>query len=388
MDAEVVAEDVTAETVADSELDAALSTPVYDTADELEVKSEEAVTETPQEDLSALEREPETTENKAEQPVNQSAPPPTPQGSGFVPMLLGGVAAGLIGYAFAYFQFAGTQTEIFATPADIADIRSEIAAMPGPVDLAPVETGISALQEAVAEQTARIDSEIAALETRVAGVERQPNADGTLADTAVAAFEAELQGLRDQLEAMSADATAQLSRVEEQAVDLAETAQKEAAKASLFKVQGALESGAPFTASLAELETALGTVAPAALANVSEGTPTLSRLQAEFPAVARTALATARSEGVDGETSGGFTSFLRNQLDVRSVLPQEGDSVDAILSRAESALRAGRLNDTLAEVAALPDIVRASMSDWLAQAEARAAAIDAAETLSSTLTDN
>jgi hypothetical protein len=99
-------------------------------------------------------------------------------------------------------------------------------------------------------------------------------------------------------------------------------------------------------------------------------------------------LATARSEGVSGEETTGFGAFMRNQFDVRSTTPQEGDGADAVLSRAEAAVRAGRLSDALAEISALPEVVRAEMSDWLAQAESRADAIAAVDILSTSLSDN
>lgn len=91
---------------------------------------------------------------------------------------------------------------------------------------------------------------------------------------------------------------------------------------------------------------------------------------------------------MSGEAEGGFASFLRNQFDVRSVAPQEGDTTDAILSRAESNLRNGRLTETLSEIGALPEVARAELSDWVAMAETRADALAAAATLSSSLNEN
>jgi hypothetical protein len=153
-------------------------------------------------------------------------------------------------------------------------------------------------------------------------------------------------------------------------------------------VQGGLETGAPLGEALDDLAAVLQGDVPAGLAAVRDGTPTLASLQAEFPDLARNALNTARSEGVSGEAEGGFASFLRNQFDVRSVAPQEGDTTDAILSRAESNLRNGRLTETLSEIGALPEVARAELSDWVAMAETRADALAAAATLSSSLNEN
>jgi hypothetical protein len=79
---------------------------------------------------------------------------------------------------------------------------------------------------------------------------------------------------------------------------------------------------------------------------------------------------------------------LRNQFDVRSTTPQEGTSTDAILSRVQAALGEGRLNDALAEVASLPEAARSVLTDWTAQGELRAAALEAATGLAAQLNDN
>ena len=115
------------------------------------------------------------------------------------------------------------------------------------------------------------------------------------------------------------------------------------------------------------------------------GAPTLASLQDTFPDAARAALAAARREGVSGEEGGRFTEFLRSQFDVRSVSARDGDDADAVLSRAQLAVSEGRIGDALAEVATLPEVARAMMTDWTAAAEARVAAVDAIDTLSQSL---
>jgi hypothetical protein len=75
-------------------------------------------------------------------------------------------------------------------------------------------------------------------------------------------------------------------------------------------------------------------------------------------------------------------------LDVRSVAPKEGNDADAVLSRAQAAINEGRLSDTLAELGALPEVARAELTEWQGLAEARADALAAAATLSTSLNDN
>ena len=65
----------------------------------------------------------------------------------------------------------------------------------------------------------------------------------------------------------------------------------------------------------------------------------------------------------------------------RVVEPREGDDVDAILSRAEAALRGGDIDSALAELGALPAVAAEKLTDWRARAEARAAALAGAAEL-------
>ena len=207
-----------------------------------------------------------------------------------------------------------------------------------------------------------------------------------------AAVAADMDALRAQLAEMANVAQIELDEARAAAAAIEENAaaaaRNAAARAALARVQTSLESGAPIGAALGDLEAATGESAPSALLAVADGVPTLISLQDGFPEAARAALATARSEGVAGEETSGIGAFLRNQFDVRSTAPREGDGADAVLSRAEAALRSGRLADALAELSAPPEVARAEMSDWLSQAEARADEIAADDMLSSTLSDN
>lgn len=302
-----------------------------------------------------------------------------------------------MGYGFAYLQYAD-QGPVAATTEDLAGLQAQVDELPPPTDISGLTETVDGIVANIADLSAQTETGLAALDERLTVVERQPNADGTLTDTAMAAFEADMAALQDRLNAQQADMEAMTGQTAEQLAatqaaaaavqaNAVEAARRATARAQLARVQGALETGAPFAALLPELESALGAAAPEAIAAVADGVPTLNALQTEFPDAARAALSAARSEGVDGDGGGGLGAFLRTQLNARSIQPQDGDGVDAVLSRVEGAMAEGRLNDALAEAAALPDVARGALSDWLAQAEARAAALDAAETLSSSLSD-
>jgi hypothetical protein len=313
-----------------------------------------------------------------------------------LPMILGGLIAGGLGYGAAYLSRPVIDVPLdqqVAIHADeISALQASVGEIPEGVDLSPLSEQISANFDDLTGQIASFDQRIAMLEGRIDAVEKQPSGDGTLQDTAVAAFQRELDELRSQTEQMSADSAAALQATRDEATAIEQNAIENAriatSRAALARVQGALESGAAFGDVLTDLEDALGAPAPSAITEVADGVPTLGQLQADFPAAARIALSAARAEGADGGEAGGVGAFLRNQLNVRSVTPQEGDSADAVLSRAEAALRAGRLNETLAETASLPEVARGALSEWLTRAEIRSNALAAAEELSQSLNDN
>ncbi|WP_341368494.1 hypothetical protein [Yoonia sp. BS5-3] len=330
----------------------------------------------------------------AAQPVEPAVAPvatpppaaPAKRQSIFLPLLFGGVLAGGIGFAVANLtRPAGDDT----LELELASQARSIAALEAQVD------GLSGLQTAQTEQAAALTdltAQMGDLDARLTALENLPRGEGVGSVPAIAAYEAELDALRAQITDMTGVAQTELAAARAEAAAIEENAEAAAraaaGRAALARLRTGMENGAPLGAALADLEDALGAPAPDALLAAQDGVPTLASLQDGFPDAARAALATARREGVSGEDTGGFGGFLRNQFDVRSVTPQEGTSVDAILSRAEFAVREGRLSDGLAEIGALPEVARAELSEWLAQAELRADAIAAVDILSTSLSDN
>ena len=347
------------------------------------------IVETPAVEDPVSEIEPEILEPVIEATEIPAAPFAEPAKSGSaMPAILGGLVAGAIGFGAAYFVLPKPDmtlpAKISAQASEITELRDQIAAGPAP-DL----SGVEAAQAATADAMVAADERITALETRLNDLSNRAGDSGSVS---TAAYEAELDALRSEMENLRGTAIAELESAREQAAEIENNAEAAAraatGRASLARIQSGMETGAPLGEALDDLAAALQADVPAALTAVRDGTPTLAALQSDFPALARAALATARAEGVSGEAEGGFASFLRNQFDVRSVAPKDGDGTDAILSRAEATLRQGRLTDALAEVGALPEVARAELSDWIALAEARADALAAAATLSTSLNDN
>ena len=337
----------------------------------------------------------ETTEDVFEE-VNESEPdlPTEPKGGSgrYLTAALGGLVAVGIGYAVGFYQFSQVETQVEANANAVAALRSEIENLPLPTDTSSFEAEFATIAETLEGLEARYDQVIGSIDERLASVERQPTSDGTLQDVAITAFQSDLEALRGQistqqeeLQAMMNSTTAQLQATRDEAKSLEErsieTAKFAQVRSAISRIQTALETGAPIGGSLDEFEAISGEEAPEALRNVADGTPTLASLNIEFPEAARAALNVARSEGQSGEASGGFTAFLRDQLSVRSTSPQEGDDVDAVLSRAEAALTSGRLNEALSELNALPEVSRAALAHWISDAELRSHAMDEAASL-------
>ena len=321
----------------------------------------------------------------------------------FLPAILGGLIAAGLGFGAAYYftpRFEPAMVEAMTTnEVAIAALRGEVAAIDTGEGIAPLAEDLAVLSSNVADQLSAIGERIASfeaqsvsIEERLMALEKQPSADGTLQETALLAYQSELDTLRSQVEVQAGAAIAQLETTREEAAAIAETALLTArnakARAALAQIRSSLDTGAPMTAALAEWAEVTGAPAPDALLSVAGGVPTLAKLQGDFPPAARQALSDSRSEGASGEVVGGFGSFLREQLNVRSVAPREGDDADAILSRAEAALREGQLQTALTEVAALPELAAAPLAGWVNQAQARADALMAANEISSSLNDN
>lgn len=368
-------------------------------------KSNPETAQTPKDSAKSPAETPEATKKPDEPaakspqvPLAASAEKPARQ-AGFIPLVLGGLVAGVIGFGVATLTTPAADgplaEQVARQGATITALEQQIAALsaeqPPTVDLSPIED----TQNTLAAEIDRLDGAIAGLGERIDNLQpASSGGDGPALDTG--AIQSEMDALRSQMRQQLAEMTqaaqdqlesarAEAAMIEENA---AVAAQRAAGRAALAQVQTGLETGAPLGAALDDLQQALGEPLPDALAAVRDGVPTLASLQEAFPDVARTALATARSEGVAGEETSGLGAFLRNQLDVRSVTPREGNTVDAILSRTEAAVKSGRLSDALAELAALPDVARAEMSDWLALAETRASAVTAVDMLATSLNDN
>lgn len=276
------------------------------------------------------------------------------------------------------------------------------------------EAGVSA--DDLAAAMGAIEDRLAALEERLTGLEGQSGPDLTPIIDRLDALEATPGGLTEQdlnaalgtlsqrldgieaglgdqtraaVENALAEARAEIeTRVEDlnsREETVAEAQERIAARAALAELVAAAESGAPSPGALTTLTDFTGD-APA-LATLAVGVPTLAGLQDSFAPAARAALAADTPEA-DAPLGDRFVNFLRSQTGARSLAPREGDGTDAVLSRAEAALRAGDLRATLDELEALTAAPAQAMDDWRAQVETRLAALAALDEIQIRLTGN
>ncbi|EYD73191.1 hypothetical protein Lokhon_00718 [Limimaricola hongkongensis DSM 17492] len=331
-------------------------------------------------------------------------PAPPSKASGLGAGLLGGLIAAALGLGAGWLWLdrdprgAEFDTRLGAVEREIAPLADGLDALRAETGtgLSDLDARLGATETGLADLTARLDG----FETRLAQAEASAGPDGTLAREAVARWQGEVDALRADLEtqaqeiaAMAEQAAQGVTQAERSAAQIeaeaAAVAARARARATLAEIEAALETGEPYPALLEELQATSPAEIPAALAGpAADGVASRSALIESFAEPARAALATARREGLSGEEGGRVAGFFRDTLQLRSTTPVEGATTDAVLSRAEAALRDGRLQEVLSELDALPEPVRAPLEDWLALARARAEALAAADTLSQSLTEN
>ncbi len=353
----------------------------------------------------------------APEPDQPVVPPEAPQGRGggwFGTILGGAVAAGL-GFGAAYYalptsapatdlkaEIAGLRSQLGSQDADLAAVEARVDAFaPGanPADLAALDARLSASEaasEAARKDTAAalkaLEARASALEDRLTTLERQPISGDGISAAALQSFEREVAALKSEIDAQRGESTAmeaRLAQVAAEAEDRLKAAEAEAetkralARAALSHLRAAVESGASIEGAMADLSSA-GVELPAGLSEQAKGVPTSQLLQTRFDA-AREALTVSLRETAGEGWADRISAFLRSQSGARSLTPRAGDDPDAILSRADAALKAGDLAAAIDEIAALPEGGKAVMAEWVGLAQRRMAALAAVSALAQTV---
>ena len=366
-----------------------------DLPEEGEPETEDIVAET-----DAAEEEAESDPELAELPEAEDSPetpePTTVRRGGFWPALLGGVIAAGIGAGGALVLFpqgwsggndaervrALMQPHLDQQAERIGDLSDKLEGLVLPPDLSGDIAAVSNGMQQNADRLQEIAAQIAGIEERMANLETRPVTEFASKEV-VSAYEAELKALQQAMASQRGEIEQMLAEAETKKADAAESAREAKLRGALARIRIALDSGGSFAEPLTELELA-GAEVPDGLKRAAEGVPSIAALQEAFPDAARAALRASR----ETESDGGVVTFLRDQLGVRSLEPRDGADADAVLSRAEAALKAGHLTDAIAELQALPEQGRVELTDWMALATVRADALAAAEALSQQLMTN
>ncbi|MEM8788364.1 MAG: hypothetical protein AAGE76_08880 [Pseudomonadota bacterium] len=270
--------------------------------------------------------------------------------------------------------------------------------------VADLETRLSDRIEALSDQVAAadgasIEARLAQLETQLEGLAAQIDGLAGLSvegvdGEQVSGFAATVEGLRAELNNLAEEQGAQSQRIDDVEVAVQRriaaaedevatvTAEAEVAKSSalalaaLSNIEAALNSGETYDAALAQFRANSDTEPPAGLADqAAAGVASLGSLRAGFADAAHDALRAEIRSQTDAGLGGRLAAFVEAQVATRSLTPQEGNTADAILSRAEDALRRDNLAGAVDELAALSPVAQEAMQHWLDTARARVAAV-------------
>lgn len=325
----------------------------------------------------------------AAEPEPQAPPPQVIVRRGsFLAPLLGGALAAIGGFALAQFDVLGLRpadatADLAALSTQMGEVQAKAASIDKiSGDLAALTDRLARLESAPVPESVDL-SRLDTLDERLAAIEAMPT-DGAASTAAVTAKLAELerrlaeapQGPSPELQQQLDAALARLDAAEAAATARAEEAEAAATAAGRSQALDALAdklmAGQPFGP---ELQAVNDPSLLQALSPLAEtGAPTVVQLQAAFPDAAREALRVAREASTDDGWGDRFLDFLASQTGARPLTPLEGDTPDAILSRADFALSEARVADAVAQLQSLDPGITAALEPWLAQARAHLSA--------------
>ena len=344
---------------------------------------QEVVSDEPSEDAVADAAEATDTERKS---------------SGVVPLLVAGFVCAGLGFGAAILsqpsnpiwpmhpdvaqfrdettgQITGIDTRLNALEGRLTDVDQRAVGDVFQSDLDELTTGYDQRFLEIASQLENFDKRLAALE--------KSTIESAIPDELVAQYQDEVKRLKETLEAQRESLQQFMSETAENANEVTQRAKDTVARGILAQIRAAIDAGGPFEAAIQEFDEEVGQDLPNQLRSFAEeGVQTYQELRDSFAEAARSALNAARDELNESEGFTGIGNYLRKQFQARSVTPKTGDDADAVLSRAEQALRENDLNGALNELDALPDAARDQMQPWIDQARERQDALEQLDILS------
>ena len=272
-------------------------------------------------------------------------------------------------------QITGIDTRLNALAGRLTDVDQRPVGDVFQSDLDELTTGFDQRFLEIASQLENFDKRLAALE--------KSTIESAIPDELVAQYQDEVKRLKETLEAQRESLQQFMSETAETANEVTQRAKDTVARGILAQIRAAIDAGGPFDSAIKEFDEQVGEVLPNQLRSLAEeGVQTYQELRDSFAEAARSALNAARDELNESEGFAGIGNYLRKQFQARSVKPKAGDDADAVLSRAEQALRENDLNGALNELDALPDAARDQMQPWIDQARERQDALEQLDILS------
>ena len=272
-------------------------------------------------------------------------------------------------------QITGIDTRLNALEGRLTDVDQRAVGDVFQSDLDELTTSYDQRFLEIASQLENFDKRLAALE--------KSTIDSAIPDELVAQYQDEVKRLKETLEAQRESLQQFMSETAETANEVTQRAKDTVARGILAQIRAAIDAGGPFDTAIQEFDEQVGQALPNQLRSFAkEGVQTYQELRDSFAEAARSALNAARDELNESEGFTGIGNYLRKQFQARSVTPKTGDDADAVLSRAEQALRENDLNGALNELDALPDAARDQMQPWIDQARERQDALEQLDILS------
>ena len=142
------------------------------------------------------------------------------------------------------------------------------------------------------------------------------------------------------------------------------------------KIKEALNFGSPYKLALEEISKKEIQI-PKVLLDNSEGVVTMNYLKTNFPTVAHASLKASLKQTDESGLGGKLLGFLKSQVTVRSLDAQEGNSINAILSRMQVALNNDDLSEAIRQSSDLNGAAKSEIKDWLSLAVKRQETVDA-----------
>ena len=142
------------------------------------------------------------------------------------------------------------------------------------------------------------------------------------------------------------------------------------------KIKEALNFGGPYKLALEEISKKEIQI-PKVLLDNSEGVVTMNYLKTNFPTVAHASLKASLKQTDESGLGGKLLGFLKSQVTVRSLDAQEGNSINAILSRMQVALNNDDLSEVIRQSSDLNGAAKSEIKDWLSLAVKRQETVEA-----------